>query len=113
MSIELKAQSMETFNKYYTLLNNDLEKNGALTKKSALTSLLYLLNRCGYEAGDEILRIIERDASEDNALANHIMGHIFMYGYRCLRVERSFPLAREYFTRSHTLNPSFEHKQYP
>lgn len=110
MSLELKVQSMETFNKYYTLLNDDLEKNGALTKKSALTSLLYLLNRCGYEAGDEILRIIERDAREDNALANHIMGHIFMYGYRCLRVERNFPLAREYFTHSHSLNPSFEHK---
>jgi hypothetical protein len=108
-----KFDSMDTFNKYYSLLNVDIEQNGTLTKKRALTSLLYSLNRCNYEAGDDIVKILEDDANKDKALANYIMGHIFMYGYRGLRFKRDFIIAREYFSHAHELNSFFENKQNP
>lgn len=73
-----QADSLKYFKEHYANLHKDLALHGVLRKKSELTSILYLFNGCNSWAAAAIMEILEKDALEDDVLANYLLGHIFI-----------------------------------
>lgn len=108
-----KISCLNYFEEHFQILKNDIANNGLITRKSELTSLLYFFNRCNFDAGVEIIASLEEGAIEGDVLSHYLLGHIYMYRYKGMQVNRNLYLAREHFRIANELNPNFKNKQNP
>lgn len=109
-----KHESMETFERHYVQMKNDIDSHGYLkTRKNLITSMLYFFNSCNYEAAEEIITILENDANDKSALANYLLGYIYMYKYKGFNIGRNMQMSRDFFAKANELNQHFPLKQNP